>query len=164
MSASATDLLLWLIAGLLVLVGLAGVVLPALPGIPLVFGGLLMVAWLDDFQRIGGVTLAVLGALAVLAWLIDFAASVIGAQRVGASPLALVGAAIGTVVGLFGGLIGLLFAPLAGAAIGEFIARRDAFQAARVGLATWLGMLLAAVAKVAIAFMMLGIALAAWLF
>jgi uncharacterized protein YqgC (DUF456 family) len=161
---SATDVLLWLIAGLLVLVGLAGVVLPALPGIPLVFGGLLMVAWLDDFQRIGGVTLAVLGALAALAWLIDFAASVIGAQRVGASPLALVGAAIGTVVGLFGGLIGLLFAPLAGAAIGEFIARRDAFQAARVGLATWLGMLLAAVAKVAIAFMMLGIALAAWLF
>ncbi|MDP2870711.1 DUF456 domain-containing protein [Methyloversatilis sp.] len=161
---SAADLLLWLIAGLLVLVGLAGVILPALPGIPLVFGGLLMVAWLDDFQRIGGVTLAVLGALAVLAWLIDFAASVIGAQRVGASPLALVGAAIGTVVGLFGGLIGLLFAPLAGAAIGEFIARRDALQAARVGLATWLGMLLAAVAKVAIAFMMLGIALAAWLF
>lgn len=161
---SAADLLLWLIAGLLVLVGLAGVVLPALPGIPLVFGGLLMVAWLDDFQRIGGVTLAVLGALAVLAWLIDFAASVIGAQRVGASPLALVGAAIGTVVGLFGGLIGLLFAPLAGAAIGEFIARRDALQAARVGLATWLGMVLAAVAKVAIAFMMLGIALAAWLF
>ncbi|AOF81277.1 hypothetical protein BSY238_117 [Methyloversatilis sp. RAC08] len=161
---SAADLLLWLIAGLLMLVGLAGVVLPALPGIPLVFGGLLMVAWLDDFQRIGGVTLAVLGALAVLAWLIDFAASVIGAQRVGASPLALVGAAIGTVVGLFGGLIGLLFAPLAGAAIGEFIARRDALQAARVGLATWLGMLLAAVAKVAIAFMMLGIALAAWLF
>ncbi|MFH1814073.1 MAG: DUF456 domain-containing protein [Pseudomonadota bacterium] len=161
---SAADFLLWLIASLLVLVGLAGVVLPALPGIPLVFGGLLMVAWLDDFQRIGGVTLAVLGALAVLAWLIDFAASVIGAQRVGASPLALVGAAIGTVVGLFGGLIGLLFAPLAGAAIGEFIARRDALQAARVGLATWLGMLLAAVAKVAIAFMMLGIALAAWLF
>jgi len=161
---SAANLLLWLIAGLLVLVGLAGVVLPALPGIPLVFGGLLMAAWLDDFQRIGGVTLAVLGALAVLAWLIDFAASVIGAQRVGASPLALVGAAIGTVVGLFGGLIGLLFAPLAGAAIGEFIARRDALQAARVGLATWLGMLLAAVAKVAIAFMMLGIALAAWLF
>jgi uncharacterized protein YqgC (DUF456 family) len=161
---SATDLLLWLIAALLVLIGLAGVVLPALPGIPLVFGGLLMVAWLDDFQRIGGVTLAVLGALAVLAWLIDFAASVIGAQRVGASPLALLGAAIGTVVGLFGGLIGLLFAPLAGAAIGEFIARRDALQAARVGLATWLGMLLAAVAKVAIAFMMLGIALAAWLF
>ncbi|WP_374339867.1 DUF456 domain-containing protein [Methyloversatilis sp.] len=158
------DILLWVIAALLVLVGLAGVVLPALPGIPLMFGGFLMMAWLDDFTRIGSVTLTMLGVLTVLAWLIDFAASVIGAQRVGASSLALVGAAVGTVLGLFAGLIGLLFAPLAGAAIGEFIARRDALQAARVGVATWLGMLIAAVAKVAIAFMMLGIAVAAWLF
>ncbi|WP_019917932.1 DUF456 domain-containing protein [Methyloversatilis discipulorum] len=157
------DILLWAIAALLVLIGLAGVVLPALPGIPLMFGGFLMMAWLDGFAHIGTVTLTLLGALTVLAWLIDFASGVIGAQRVGASTLALVGAAIGTVLGLFAGLIGLLFAPLAGAAIGEFIARRDALQAARVGVATWLGMLIAAVAKVAIAFMMLGIALAAWL-
>jgi uncharacterized protein YqgC (DUF456 family) len=161
---TAPDILLWVIAALLVLIGLAGVILPALPGIALIFGGLLMAAWLDGFERIGGVTLAVLGALTVIAWLIDFAAGVIGAQRVGASPLALVGRAIGTVVGLFGGLIGLLFAPLAGAALGEYIARRDALQATRVGVATWLGMLIAAVAKVAIAFMMLGIALAAWVF
>jgi uncharacterized protein YqgC (DUF456 family) len=160
---SGIDILLWVIAALLVLIGLAGVVLPALPGIPLMFGGFLMMAWLDDFTHIGSVTLTLLGALTVLAWLIDFASGVIGAQRVGASTLALVGAAIGTVLGLFAGLIGLLFAPLAGAAIGEFIARRNALQAARVGVATWLGMLIAAVAKVAIAFMMLGIALAAWL-
>ena len=148
---------------LLVLTGLAGVVLPALPGIPLIFGGLLMAAWLDGFAHIGGITLGILGALTVLSLLIELAASVVGAQRVGASTLALTGAAIGTVLGLFGGLIGLLFAPLAGAAIGEYIARRDALQAARVGLATWLGMLFAAIAKVAIAFMMLGVALAAWL-
>jgi uncharacterized protein len=161
---SATDISLWICAVLLVLVGLGGVVLPALPGIPMIFGGLLLVAWIDDFSRIGGVTLGVLAALTVLAWVIDFAASIVGAKRVGASTLALVGAAIGTVVGLFAGLLGLLFAPLAGAAIGEYIARRDARQAARVGVATWIGMLLAAVAKVAIAFMMLGIALATFFF
>jgi uncharacterized protein len=161
---SATDISLWICAVLLVLVGLGGVVLPALPGIPMIFGGLLLVAWIDDFSRIGGVTLGVLAALTVLAWVIDFAASIVGAKRVGASTLALVGAAIGTVVGLFAGLVGLLFAPLAGAAIGEYIARRDARQAARVGVATWIGMLLAAVAKVAIAFMMLGIALATFFF
>ncbi|MBU1848127.1 MAG: DUF456 domain-containing protein [Gammaproteobacteria bacterium] len=161
---SATDISLWICAVLLVLVGLGGVVLPALPGIPMIFGGLLLIAWIDDFSRIGGVTLGVLAALTVLAWFIDFAASIVGAKRVGASTLALVGAAIGTVVGLFAGLLGLLFAPLAGAAIGEYIARRDARQAARVGVATWIGMLLAAVAKVAIAFMMLGIALATFFF
>lgn len=160
---SLTGLLMAVVAALLVLTGLAGVVLPALPGIPLMFGGLLMAAWLDGFAHIGGITLGILGALTVLSLLIELAASVVGAQRVGASTLALTGAAIGTVLGLFGGLIGLLFAPLAGAAIGEYIARRDALQAARVGLATWLGMLFAAIAKVAIAFMMLGVALAAWL-
>lgn len=160
---SLTGLLMAMIAALLVLTGLAGVVLPALPGIPLIFGGLLMAAWLDGFAHIGGITLGILGALTVLSLLIELAASVVGAQRVGASTLALTGAAIGTVLGLFGGLIGLLFAPLAGAAIGEYIARRDALQAARVGLATWLGMLFAAIAKVTIAFMMLGVALAAWL-
>ena len=160
---SLTGILMAVVAALLVLTGLAGVVLPALPGIPLIFCGLLMAAWLDGFAHIGGITLGLLGALTVLSLLIELAASVVGAQRVGASTLALAGAAIGTVLGLFGGLIGLLFAPLAGAAVGEYIARRDALQAARVGLATWLGMLFAAVAKVAIAFMMLGIALAAWL-
>lgn len=160
---SLIAVLQWTAAAAMVLIGLAGVVLPALPGIPLIFGGLLMAAWLDGFAHIGGITLGLLGALTVLSLLIELAASVVGAQRVGASTLALAGAAIGTVLGLFGGLIGLLFAPLAGAAVGEYIARRDALQAARVGLATWLGMLFAAVAKVAIAFMMLGIALAAWL-
>ncbi|HEY9193576.1 MAG TPA: DUF456 domain-containing protein [Methyloversatilis sp.] len=160
---SLTSMLMMAIAILLVLIGLVGVILPALPGIPLIFGGLLMAAWLDGFTHIGGITLGLLAALTGLSLLIELAASVVGAQRVGASTLALAGAAIGTVLGLFGGLIGLMFAPLAGAAIGEYLARRDAFQAARVGLATWLGMLFAAVAKVAIAFVMLGIALAAWL-
>ncbi|MCP4638531.1 MAG: DUF456 domain-containing protein [Methyloversatilis sp.] len=160
---NGVDLLLYALAGLLVLVGLAGVVLPALPGVPFMFGGFLLLAWLDDFTRIGPATLVVLGALTALTVAVDFAASVVGAQRVGASTLALAGAAIGTVLGLFGGLVGLLFMPLAGAAVGEFIARRDAVQAARVGVATWLGMVIGAVAKVAIAFMMLGVALAAWL-
>ncbi len=160
---SLIAVLQWTAAAAMVLIGLAGVVLPALPGIPLIFGGLLMAAWLDGFAHIGGITLGLLGALTVLSLLLELAASVVGAQRVGASTLALTGAAVGTVLGLFGGLIGLLFAPLAGAAVGEYIARRDALQAARVGLATWLGMLFAAVAKVAIAFMMVGIALAAWL-
>ena len=160
---SLIAVLQWTAAAAMVLIGLAGVVLPALPGIPLIFGGLLMAAWLDGFAHIGGITLGLLGALTVLSLLLELAASVVGAQRVGASTLALTGAAVGTVLGLFGGLIGLLFAPLAGAAVGEYIARRDALQAARVGLGTWLGMLFAAVAKVAIAFMMLGIALAAWL-
>jgi hypothetical protein len=160
---SAGDLLLWALAWIAVIVGFAGVVLPALPGIPFMFAGFLLMAWLDGFQHLGTVSLTVLGVLTVLSVLIDLASGVIGAQRVGASAQALAGAAAGTVLGLFGGLVGLLFGPLIGAAIGEFVARRDALQAARVGVATWIGMLIATIAKVAIAFMMMGVALAAWL-
>src|SRR5688572_2174674 len=96
--------LLYLLAALLILLGLAGTILPALPGMPILFGGMLLAAWVGDFERVGGWTLAVLGVLAALALALDVIAGLLGAKRVGASGLALLGAALGTVVGLFFGL------------------------------------------------------------
>jgi len=86
------------------------------------------------------------------------------AQRAGATPLGIAGAAVGTIAGIFAGLIGLLFMPLVGAAIGEFIAHRDALRAGRVGVATWVGLLVGTVLKLAIVFTMTGIFVAALLF
>jgi len=80
-----------------------------------------------------------------------------GAKRVGASRFAIVGAAVGTVAGIFSGLWGLLFMPLVGAAIGEYVAQRDARRAGKVGVATWIGLLLGSAAKVAIVLTMVGI-------
>ena len=140
-------ILLWILAGALVVVGIAGTILPALPGVPLVFIGLLVAAWIGDFQRIGWPTLTILGLLTALAVAADLVATLFGAKRAGASKLALLGAAIGSIVGLFFGLIGILFLPFVGAVIGELIARERLDQAARVGLATWLGMLFGALAK-----------------
>ena len=68
---------LWIVALLLVLVGLAGMILPALPGIPLFYGGLLLAAWIDEFSRVSVWTIVVLGVLALLAWLVDFVCSLI---------------------------------------------------------------------------------------
>jgi uncharacterized protein YqgC (DUF456 family) len=149
--------LLWVLAVLLILIGLAGTVLPALPGTALVLGGIVLAAWIDDFTRIGTTTLVVVALLAVLAWALDFVAGLLGARKVGASRQALVGAAVGTVVGLFMGLVGVLFMPLVGAAVGEYLARRDQKNAVRVGLATWLGIMAGMLAKVVLAFMMVGI-------
>ncbi|MFO1361152.1 MAG: DUF456 domain-containing protein [Burkholderiales bacterium] len=154
---------LWVLAVLLIVAGVVGTVLPALPGVILVFAGVALGAWIDGFARISGWTVGVLGVLTLIAWLIDFVAGYYGAKRVGASAQALAGAAIGTVAGVFTGLVGLVFMPLAGAAIGEFLARRDALRAGRVGLATWVGMALGTAAKVAIVFLMIGIFLAALL-
>ena len=149
--------LLWVLAALLVLVGIAGIVLPVLPGTPLVFAGLLLAAWIDDFQRISVWTMLLLGLLTALAWAVDWVAAALGAKRAGASGLAILGAAIGTIVGLFAGFVGVIFAPLFGAAIGEYFATRDKERAAKVGVATWLGMLLAVAVKIALVFTMLGV-------
>jgi len=155
--------LLWLLALALIAVGIAGTVLPALPGAVLVFGGIALAAWIDGFARISGATLAVLAVLMLLAWAVDFVAGTLGAKRAGASPWALAGAALGTVAGVFTGFFGLLFMPLVGAAIGEYVARRDLVRAGRVGVATWIGMLVGTAAKVAIVFAMVGVFVAALL-
>ena len=148
---------LLILAILLVIVGLAGTVLPALPGVPLIFGGLLLIAYLDDFSKVGVVTLVILGVLAVIAFAVDYVAAMMGAKRAGASRLAVIGATLGTVGGLFLGFVGIIIGPFAGAAVGEFIARKDALQAGKVGFATWLGIVIGTAAKLGIAFLMIGL-------
>ena len=152
---------LWVLSAVLVLVGLAGTVLPLLPGTLLVWAGLLLGAWIDDFTRVSALTVVFITLLAVLAWALDFVAGLLGAKRAGAAKLALVGAAVGTVVGLFMGLVGVLFMPLVGAAIGQYWAQRDQQRAAKVAFATWVGLMLGMVAKVVISFVMVGIFLIA---
>ena len=152
---------LWTIAALLMLLGVAGTVLPALPGVPLIFGGVLLAAWIDDFQRISVATVVVLAVLTVVGIIIDYVAAALSAKRVGASKQGIVGAAIGTLAGVFTGLWGLLFMPLVGAAVGEFIAHQDMFRAGKVGAATWFGLLVATAVKLAIAFTMIGVFVAA---
>jgi uncharacterized protein len=149
----------WLLAAALVLGGLAGAVLPALPGVPLVFAGLWLAAWIDGYTRVSGLTVGILGVLTVVAMAVDLLASVLGAQRVGASRQAIAGAAIGAVVGLFVGfgLVGLIVGPFVGAVVGELMARGSMQQAARVGLGTWLGLLFGTIAKLALSLAMVGV-------
>ena len=155
---------LWIVVVVLVLAGLAGTVLPALPGIPLIFGGVLLAAWIEDFQRIPGWVIGVLAVLAVIGVAVDYVAAALSARRVGASRQGIIGAALGTVAGVVTGLWGLIFMPLVGAAVGEFIAHRDALRAGKVGLATWFGLLVGTAVKIAVAFTMIGVFVAALIF
>lgn len=154
--------LLWVVATLLVALGIAGTVLPALPGAPMVFVGLVLAAAADRFERVGWPTLLVLALLTLAAMAIDLAAGMVGARRIGASPWAIAGAALGTIAGLFFGFAGLLLGPLLGAVGGEWLARREVARAARVGLATFVALLLAAAAKIALVFLMVGLFALAW--
>ena len=149
--------LAWAASVALIAVGLAGTVLPALPGPALVLAGIVVGAWIDDFTRVGGWTIAIVAALTALAWVLDYLAGLMGAKRAGASPQALTGAAIGTVLGLFMGLIGVFVMPFVGAMAGEYVARRDHGRAVQVGLGTWVGIMLGLIAKVVLSLVMLGI-------
>jgi len=148
---------LWLLAAFLVLAGVLGSVLPALPGVPLVFAGLVTAAWADDFQRVGWIVLTLLGLMTLASFAIDFVATSLGAKRVGATKLAIAGAMLGTLVGVFLGLPGLILGPFIGAVAGELITHGKLEQAGRAGLATWVGLLFGTLAKLALVFTMLGV-------
>ena len=138
----------WVVFGLAV-VGLAGTIIPAVPGLPLVFAACLLAAWLGHFEAIGFVKLTILGILTLIGMAVDWFAQVLGAKKTGASPYGIAGALVGTVVGLFFGLFGILFLPLIGAVIGELLAKKSLLAAG--------GMLVGAVVKVVLGLMMIGI-------
>ena len=156
-------LLLWILAGGLVRVGIAGTVLPGLPGAILVLGGLALAAWIDGFQRVGWPTLAVLLALTAAAYALDFAATAVGVRRFGTSWWGVLGAVLGTLGGLFFGPLGLVLGPFVGAFTAELIARRDLRQAGRAGLGAWLGLVLGTLGRLAIVLGMVGIFAVAYL-
>ncbi len=154
-------ILLWILAVVMVIVGLVGVVLPALPGHLLIFAGLLLGAWADGFTRVGVPTLVAIGALGLASYVIDFVAAMLGARRFGASARAMTGAALGTLLGLFMGLPGVILGPFVGAVLGELTAHGDLVKAGKAGVAAWIGFAIGAAVKVGVAFVMIAIFLAA---
>ncbi|TCP15554.1 hypothetical protein EV683_10181 [Crenobacter luteus] len=151
------DIALYALSAVLVLLGLAGTVFPALPGLPLMLAGFALAGWVGNFQLIGATALVVLGVLTAVGLAVDFVAGLLGAKMSGASRKALWGALIGSVVGVFFGLAGLILGPLVGAGVGEFLARRDLYQAGRVGIGTFAGFIVGTVAKIGCAFAMLAV-------
>ena len=156
LSVDWTGIVLWICVVALILCGVAGTVVPALPGIPMIFLGALLAAWIGDFQHITWVPLVVLGVLTIIGLAVDWVAQTMGAQRAGASKWGIMGSLVGTVAGLFMGIVGILFMPLVGAFIGEYIAQRDLRVAGNVGWATWVGMMVGTVVKLGLSFVMIG--------
>lgn len=159
-----SSFIFYLIAGLLVIVGIAGVILPALPGVPLVFAGLLLAAWGDGFHHVGWIALTVLGLLTLLSVVVDIVASALGAKGLGASRLAMVGAILGSLLGLLFLPWGVLAGPFVGALLGEYLHSRRLGLATKVGAATFLGMVIGAALKLGLVMAMLGVFALAWWF
>ncbi|MGI9289753.1 MAG: DUF456 domain-containing protein [Gammaproteobacteria bacterium] len=149
--------LLWLLALTLIAVGLIGIAVPALPGPVIIFLGLFIAAWTEDFQYVGTGGLILLGILAALAYLADFLAGIVGAKKFGASNQAMIGAGAGAFIGIFFGIPGIILGPFLGAMIGELMHIRELAAAGRAGLGATVGLLLGTVAKLVLAFMMIGL-------
>jgi uncharacterized protein YqgC (DUF456 family) len=156
-----TGIALWIFATALVLAGLVGLVLPGIPGAPLIFAGLLVAAWADDFVYVGLWTVVILALLALLTYGVDFWATMFGAKKFGASKRAVIGAIIGCIAGVFLGFPGVIFGPFIGAVVGELLAQKNLQQATWAGIGATIGLVLGAALKLAMAFAMIGIFLVA---
>ena len=151
------EILLWILAIILVIGGIAGLVFPALPGAPMLYAGLFVAAWADNFTYIGTKTLIVLGIMTILTYAFDFLAGAFGARRFGASRRAVIGATLGAIVGIFFGIPGILLGPFVGAVVGELSNRLNLKAAGLAGIGATLGLALGTAAKLTLAFAMLGI-------
>lgn len=158
------EIAVYILAVVLIVAGLVGAVLPNLPGIPMIFGGIWLAAAADNYRHLGTTWLIVLGALAAFGIAMDFIAASLGAKRVGASSKAIWGATIGTFIGLFFGIPGLILGPFVGALAGELLSSRSVLRSAHVGIGTWLGLLFGALVKLVLSLVMVALAGGVWLF
>jgi uncharacterized protein len=156
------DTFLYVIAAALIAAGLVGAVVPILPGIPLIFGGVWLIAGVDRYRHLGLwwlLTIALIGAAGLI---LDLLAGALGAKRAGASPRAVWGALLGTVIGVFFGLPGLFLGPFVGALAGELAGGNSVLRSAHVGLATWVGLIFGTIIKLVVSLMMVSLFGAAW--
>ncbi len=132
----ALDNLPLLISLAAMFVGLAGSVVPGLPGVPLIFLSAFVYAYLTGFERVGGWVVALLGLFAALALAADYVATSYGARRFGASWAGTLGGAIGGIVGTLAGLLvfgigaffGLILGTIGGVFLGEYLRRQGHVQ------------------------------------
>jgi len=151
------SMVLWIIGAILAVTGMSGLLLPIIPGAPLLFLGLLFGAWAEDFSYVGAWTLLLLAAMAALTYVVEFAASIFGVKKYGGSKRAMIGAALGGVAGLFLGVPGILLGPFIGAVVGELSLQRNLDEASRAGFGTVVGLAIGVAGKLAIGIAMIGV-------
>jgi uncharacterized protein YqgC (DUF456 family) len=156
------DTVLYVIAGALILTGLVGAVVPAVPGIPLIFAGIWLIARVDQYRHVGPWWLAGIALVGVVGLTIDLVAGALGAKRLGASRRAVWGALLGTLVGLFFGLPGLLLGPFFGAVLGELGAGSSILRSTHVGASAWIGLIFGTIIKLVASVMMVALFGAGW--
>ena len=138
-------------------VGIVGSVLPGLPSTPIVF--VAAMAHKLYFGEAGAAwwVIILLALLMVASLAVDYAASVLGAKKLGATWRGAVGAIVGGLVGLFFSLPGILLGPFIGAVVFELAGGRDWRQSSKAGVGATLGLVAGAIGKIGVCLMMMGL-------
>jgi hypothetical protein len=158
------SIVLYVVGVALLAAGVAGLVLPVLPGAVLLVLGVMALAWAGNFAVVGWGTVAFAGAMGLAITAVDWAASVLGAKAFGASKWAVIGSAVGLVAGLFLGLPGIILGPPVGALAFEYAKDPNFERALKAGVGAFLGFLVGSVVKVTLAFVLVGVVALRYLF
>ncbi len=146
----------WLLAVVVMALGLIGTVIPVLPGTTIILAAAVIhrVALGAD-RSVGWSALIGMLLLTLVTYAIDAAAGYLGARRFGATKWGLIGGTAGALIGLFFGLFGLFVGPVIGAIAGELIGGKEIMKAGRAGWGTFLGGLAGMIAKLFIGLIMI---------
>lgn len=143
------SILYLLLSTVIIIVGLAGIFIPVLPGVPLVFAGTLVYAWVTGFKVITIGYVVLFALLTALASLVDYVGGLITARKFGASKYGLIGSIIGGIAGLvIFNIPGMLIGQLLGVIAGELYFGTEMKKSFQAGLAVFIGYLMASFIKV----------------
>lgn len=141
----------------LMLIGLAGSVLPGLPSTPIVLIAAILHRLYFGESSASWLVLAMLIALTVFSLVVDYLAGMFGARKMGATWRGVLGAVIGAIVGVFFNLPGIILGPFIGALLFELLGKREFSDAARAGIGATIGIVVGAVGKLACCVVMIGL-------
>lgn len=140
------EIALLIIAGICMIIGILGSILPGLPGIPVAYAGL-WIAQATERIDFSWQTLVVWGVVTILVSVLDYVIPAWGTKRYGGTKYGVWGSAIGVFVGMFFGAIGIIVGPLVGAIVGELIGGKGQKEALRAGWGSFIGILCGTVLK-----------------
>ena len=140
------DIALLILAGICIIIGIIGCIVPGLPGTPIAYAGL-WIAQATEMVDFTWQTLLIWGIVTIVVSVLDYIVPAWGTKQFGGTKWGVVGSTIGVFAGLFFGVVGVIIGPLVGAVLGELMGGKEVKQALRAGWGSFIGLLFGTILK-----------------
>lgn len=154
---TALEILFFIVALLIMAIGLAGIILPILPGTPIIFAGALLYAIVTGFRTISFELILIFAGLTAISLIMDYIANYFSVRKMGGGKAGAIGAVLGLIIGIFVHWLAIIILPFLFAVLFEVIAGRRAGRALKAGTGAWIGLLVGGVFRFAIGCVMIGL-------